>query len=268
MSQILDDQAKKVIGLPIHFYSLSAYDKSENLDMYKKMPIECAGYVDCTAKYFPKLSTTSMGNNINYFLMTEDSFKKLGFPKKVFDVSFDSEDSQKALVNQKLSQIVQRENVRSGAMDTFYLKENYTLLETEQNRIQTGNVIFGALTLIILLVGIMNFMNTIVADYTARRREIAIMESIGLSKNQLWKMIFLEGFCYWIITMTGLLSIGTIVICILGALIKQKLLYFRFVYPWKQLLVIAIVLLIIDFIFAMNLYYKNQKESLIDRIKL
>lgn len=268
MSQILDDQAKKVIGLPIHFYSLSAYDKSGNLDMYKKMPIECAGYVDCTAKYFPKLSTTSMGNNINYFIMTEDAFKKLGLPKKVFDVSFDSEDSQKALVNQKLSQIVQRENVRSGAMDTYYLEENYTLLETEQNRIQTGNVIFGALTLIILLVGIMNFMNTIVADYTARRREIAIMESIGLSKNQLWKMIFLEGFCYWIITMTGLLSIGTIVICILGTLIKQKLLYFRFVYPWKQLLVIAIVLLIIDFIFAINLYHKNQKESLIDRIKL
>lgn len=268
MSQILNEQAKEVIGMPIHFYSLDAYDKNTNLDMYKKRPIECAGYIDCTAKYFPKLSTTSMGNNINYFIMTEEAFLKLGFPEKVFDVSFDTEDSQEELVNQKLSQIVQRENVRSGEMDTYYLEANYTLLEAEQNKIQTGNVILGSLTLIILLVGVMNFTNTIVADYTTRKRELAIMESIGLTKNQLWKMIFLEGFCYWIITMTGVLSLGTIIIYILGTLIKQKLLYFRFVYPWKQLLLMAAILLIIDFVFAIKIYCKNQKEPLIDRIKL
>lgn len=268
MSQILNEQAKEVIGMPIHFYSLDAYDKNTNLDMYKKRPIECAGYIDCTAKYFPKLSTTSMGNNINYFIMTEEAFLKLGFPEKVFDVSFDTEDSQEELVNQKLSQIVQRENVRSGEMDTYYLEANYTLLEAEQNKIQTGNVILGSLTLIILLVGVMNFTNTIVADYTTRKRELAIMESIGLTKNQLWKMIFLEGFCYWIITMTGVLSLGTIIIYILGTLIKQKLLYFRFVYPWKQLLLMAAILLIIDFVFAKKIYCKNQKEPLIDRIKL
>lgn len=200
--------------------------------------------------------------------MTEEAFQKLGFPEKVFDISFDTEDGQEELVNQKLSQIVQRENVRSGEMDTYYLEANYTLLEAEQNKIQTGNIILGSLTLIILLVGIMNFTNTIVADYATRKRELAIMESIGLTKNQLWKMIFLEGFCYWIITMTGVLSLGTIIIYILGTLIKQKLLYFRFVYPWKQLLLMAAILLIIDFVFAIKIYCKNQKEPLIDRIKL
>lgn len=268
MSQILNDQAKEAIGMPIHFYSLDAYDKNTNLNMYKKAPIQCAGYMDCTAKYFPKLETTSMGNNINYFIMTEEAFQKLGFPEKVFDISFDTEDGQEELVNQKLSQIVQRENVRSGEMDTYYLEANYTLLEAEQNKIQTGNIILGSLTLIILLVGIMNFTNTIVADYATRKRELAIMESIGLTKNQLWKMIFLEGFCYWIITMTGVLFLGTIITYILGTLIKQKLLYFRFVYPWKQLLLMAAILLIIDFVFSIKIYCKNQKEPLIDRIKL
>lgn len=200
--------------------------------------------------------------------MTEEAFQKLGFPEKVFDISFDTEDGQEELVNQKLSQIVQRENVRSGEMDTYYLEANYTLLEAEQNKIQTGNIILGSLTLIILLVGIMNFTNTIVADYATRKRELAIMESIGLTKNQLWKMIFLEGFCYWIITMTGVLFLGTIITYILGTLIKQKLLYFRFVYPWKQLLLMAAILLIIDFVFSIKIYCKNQKEPLIDRIKL
>lgn len=267
MSQILDDQAKDVIGLPIHFYSLSAYDKNGNLDAYKKTPLECAGYMDCTAKYFPKLATTSMGNNINYFIMTEEAFDKLNFSQKVFDISFDVKESQEEFVNQKLLQIVQKENLRSGEMDTYYLEANYTLLETEKNRIQTGNVILGSLTVIILLVGIMNYTNTVVADYTTRKRELAIMESIGLTKNQLWKMIFLEGLCYWIITIIGMLSIGSIIIYTLGILIKQKLLYFKFVYPWKQLLFMAFILLIIDSIFSINLYCKNHKDALIDRIK-
>lgn len=170
MSQILNDQAKEVMGSPIHFYSLNAYDKKGNLDMYKKTPLECAGYMDCTAKYFPKLSTTSMGNRINYFIMTESAFQKLDFPDKVFEMSFDAEDGQEAFVNQKLSQIVQRENVKRGIMDTYYLGENYTLLEAEQNRIQTGNVILGALTLVILLAGIMNFTNTMIADYVMKKR--------------------------------------------------------------------------------------------------
>ena len=105
MSQVLDDQAKDVIGMPIHFYSLQAYDNSGNLDMYKKAPLECAGYIDCTAKYFPKLSTTSMGNNINYFIMTEKAFQKLEFPKKVFDVSFYTEEGQEQFVNQNFHRL-------------------------------------------------------------------------------------------------------------------------------------------------------------------
>ncbi len=268
MSQNLENKAKEVIGMPIHFYSLNAFDKDESLDLYKKNSLECSGYIDCTAKYFPKLQTTSMGNNINYFIMTEKAFQKLNFSKKVFDLSFDIKNEQEELVNQRLLQIVQKENLKSGDMDTYYLNANYTLLEAEKNRIRTGNLILGSLTLIIFLVGIINFTNTVIADYDIRKKELAIMESIGLTKSQLWKLIFFEGFCYWIITMLGMFFIGTILVYTLGIFIKQKLLYFRFVYPWKQFLFMAIILLMIDFIFAMHLYYKSHKEPLINRIKI
>lgn len=92
--------------------------------------------------------------------MSEKAFNKLNLSQKVFDISFDVEENQEEFVNQKLLQIVQKENLISGEMDTYYLKANYTLLETEKNRIQTGNVILGSLTVIILLVGIMNYTNT------------------------------------------------------------------------------------------------------------
>ena len=37
-----------------------------------------------TEKYFPELQTTSFGNSINYFIMTEKAFEELGFPEKTF----------------------------------------------------------------------------------------------------------------------------------------------------------------------------------------
>lgn len=268
MSQILEEQAKEVMGLPIHFYSLRAYDQTDEAEQFKKEPLKCSGYVDCTTKYFPKLATTSMGNNINYFIMTEDAFQKLEIPKKVFDISFDAEEGQEEFVDQKLSQIVQRENAASGEMDTYYLGENYILIETEQNKIQTGNVVLGVLTLIILLVGIMNYINTIAATYATRKRELAIMECIGMTKEQLWKMTFLEGVCYWLITMTGIIFVGSVLIFVLGFSIKQKLLYFKFVYPWKQIIMIAVILLVLDFIFAIRLYFNNKQETLINRVNL
>lgn len=198
LSRELELQAEKVLGEPVKFYSLDAYGNQEdNGEKYKKGTLACAGYVDMTDKYFPRLQTTSLGNQIHYFLMTEKSFKKLGFTEKVFDISFDiDEKKDDVLINQKLSQLVQEENQKTGIMDTFYLEVNYTLLETEQNRIHAANIILGGLSLVILAVGIMNYGNMLSATLSVRRKEIAVMQSLGMTDKQLGRMIFYEGLGY------------------------------------------------------------------------
>lgn len=260
LSREMELQAEKVLGESVTFYSLDAYGNQEdNGEKYKKGTLACAGYVDMTDKYFPRLQTTSLGNQIHYFLMTEKAFEKLGLPEKVFDISFDIDEKRDdALINQKLSQLIQEENQKTGVMDTFYLEANYTLLESEQNRIHTANIILGGLSLVILAVGIMNYGNMLSATLSVRRKEIAVMQSLGMTDNQLGRMIFYEGLGYWMILMAATILVGSASIWILGKAVKRKLLYFKFLYPWQTLILLGISLLGICVIFSCVTYLKNR----------
>lgn len=266
LSQTLESQAAQIVGDPVAFYSLDSYGKAEQMEHYEKGTAVCAGYLDMTAKGFPELQTTSLGNQINYFIMTEETFEKLDFPKKTFDISFDIKAGEDdVLVDQKLSRLIQKENKDSGTMDTFYLNANYTLLESEQNRIQTADILLGGLSASILAIGILNYGNTLFSAFAVRRREFAIMQSLGLTRGQLWRLIFLEGLCYWGLVMTATGTVGSGIIWILGRAVKAKLLYFRFDYPWEAVGLLAVMLLGICILFSGAVYYfgsRNLAEEL------
>ena len=54
----------------------------------------------------------------------------------------------------------------------------------------------GALSFIVGLVGVLNFFNAILTGITARRRELAVLQSIGMTGRQLRTMLALEGLLY------------------------------------------------------------------------
>lgn len=54
----------------------------------------------------------------------------------------------------------------------------------------------SALSFIVGLVGILNFFNAILTGITARRRELAVLQSIGMTTRQLQTMLALEGLLY------------------------------------------------------------------------
>ena len=54
----------------------------------------------------------------------------------------------------------------------------------------------GALSFIVGLVGILNFFNAILTGITSRRRELAVLQSIGMTEKQVKTMLMLEGLLY------------------------------------------------------------------------
>ena len=54
----------------------------------------------------------------------------------------------------------------------------------------------GALSFIVGLVGLLNFANAILTGITARRRELAVLQSIGMTTRQLRTMLAMEGLLY------------------------------------------------------------------------
>ena len=68
----------------------------------------------------------------------------------------------------------------------------------------------GALSFIVGLVGVLNFFNAILTGITARRRELAVLQSIGMTARQLRTMLALEGLLYTI--GAALLALALIVV--------------------------------------------------------
>lgn len=247
MSELLNEKMRKAAGNPVHFYSLDAYGKEESqIDRYEKGSLVCDGYLDFTAKYFPKLQTTSMGNGINYFILTQKAFEQLGFSEKTYDVSFDAEETKRVSINQKLAQLVQQENEKSGEMDTFYFSAGYILLQMEKNRIDTANLLLGAFSGVLLVIGVMNYCNTILSGRAVRKREFETLESIGMTRQQYLSMLGFEGLYYWLLTMMGLLTAGSAVLWLLAGAIRRKLLYFSFTYPFAGMAVLTVLMLAVN----------------------
>ena len=80
----------------------------------------------------------------------------------------------------------------------------------------------GGISIILLVIGILNFINIITTSILSRRREIALLESIGQSKKQTIAILTLEGAIYAALTFlfSGIFG-GAFTYAIYSALAKQ-----------------------------------------------
>ncbi|WP_429147846.1 FtsX-like permease family protein [Anaerotaenia torta] len=62
-------------------------------------------------------------------------------------------------------------------------------------------VLGGGVALVIALIGILNFVNVMSVSVMVRKRELAILESIGMSRKQVRRMLASEGLGYAVITL-------------------------------------------------------------------
>ena len=65
-----------------------------------------------------------------------------------------------------------------------------------ENMQNTVLLIGGALSLIIGLIGILNFVNSVLTSIVTRRREFATLQAVGMTGRQLRRMLTLEGLYY------------------------------------------------------------------------
>ena len=124
-------------------------------------------------------------------------------------------------------------------------------------------LIGGVLTAIIGMVGILNFVNTILTGIVSRKKEFAMMEAIGMTRKQLSQMLILEGLFYAGITIAfsfilGILFSLTVCRAVTGGMWFMK---YHFVI-WPMLAVFP-VLLILGALIPYLVYLPQRKQSLI-----
>ncbi|MEG0898058.1 MAG: ABC transporter permease, partial [Ruthenibacterium sp.] len=84
-----------------------------------------------------------------------------------------------------------------------------TLVAEYENIQRTYQSVGLILSLLVAFIGVMNFINTVVTSIVSRRRELAMLQSIGMTGRQTQTMLIFEGLFYTAFTAVFALTVGS-----------------------------------------------------------
>ena len=142
------------------------------------------------------------------------------------------------------------------------------LAEEMQEYLITAKVLGTGLSVILLLVGVMNFVNTMVVNVNTRRYELAVLESIGMTKRQIKRMLFMEGFYYWGVSLSLAVTIGTAIFILLYMIFSKVAYYAVFSYPFIPLVLVSGLVLLICLIVPIWVYKTDVNLPVVERLRL
>lgn len=154
----------------------------------------------------------------------------------------------------------------SGRLQMRTWKNEY---DTWENAIQMTRGACYAFIIILAAISIMNLINTMINSVHVRKKELGMMQAIGMSDRQLMKMLQLEGIFY---------TVGTLIISIgVGSLAGYPLFLYAkrtgmfdistYHYPVTAAIIIILTLFVIQMLLAIFIAKSERKDSLIERIR-
>lgn len=125
----------------------------------------------------------------------------------------------------------------------------------------------GVLCVITGLVGILNFFNSIMTGIISRRREFAVLQSIGMTGRQLKSMLIYEGLLYaaGAILLSVVLSI--IIEPLAGRLMENVFWFYSYSFTLKGIFITAPVFLAAGAVLPALLYRGISRRSIIERLR-
>ncbi len=128
-------------------------------------------------------------------------------------------------------------------------------------------IVGGVLSLIIGLIGVLNFINSMLTSILTRKREFAMLQSIGMTTSQLRRMLIAEGLMYT--AGAGAISVllGVGVSALLANTIAKSLWFFTYRFTLLPLIATIPVLLLIGILLPIPVLKSVEKQSIVDRLR-
>ena len=124
--------------------------------------------------------------------------------------------------NQNLQQ-KSKLGANTAGQEMLLLNAKSDVMKSAKDYITSSRIVLGALCAILILMGLVNYVNVTMTGLTMRRREFAVMESIGQTRRQLRKILLMEGLFYSLIVTAVTMTAGSGALFALRWIMKQKL---------------------------------------------
>ncbi len=126
----------------------------------------------------------------------------------------------------------------------------------------------GILVAVILgIIGVMNFGNTIIASIISRSHELAMLEAVGMTDKQQKRILLKEGFRYFAYTSILTVIISSILNVTAVKMFVNNLPMFAWHFSLTSLAVCLPVILVVVLIIPVAAYGRLSRKGLVDRLK-
>jgi putative ABC transport system permease protein len=276
LSPAQEKLAQESVGEPVYFKTMlpregrirwnrmTAKERTEqeetgDFSMKQSEAFTLSGYIDNRADGFPDIRQTWHGAEGSlYFLISEKGFANIPTEKKTLYMELTADPGKEPAVNAAVQRIISEENQeRSRMTETSFEEEGNgeagifcisksDLMSEASSYIRGSRMILGSISAVLLLAGFTNYFNIMVTGFLARKRELDIMESIGMTQRQKRKLIADEGAYYCLFTAGLLLTAGMAAFLPVRYYMEQKLSYFVFNWPVPEMLLLIGGLIVIN----------------------
>lgn len=168
-----------------------------------------------------------------------------------------------------------KESMVADALEQMVAKRAELGLETLAERrvaySRNADQMFGAisgLAVFIMMFSILSMMNTLITNIVTRRQELAMLESIGMGKGQIRKMLLGESLLLVLAAVGVTMTVGTLcgyVLC--GMLYRGGAFYMAFRFPTGLALAYGGVLTIVPVFITLVIMSRFAKDALVERLR-
>ena len=153
--------------------------------------------------------------------------------------------------------------------ELFEMKSYGDLLKENETTVQFIGTVCYMLIGILSVIGILNLINTMINSIYVRRKELGILQAIGLSDRQLIRMLQMESMVYTAGTLLLSVTIGGGAGYAVFRYAKEQGLYVGNVYhyPVVQTVIPLFIILVIQIVLTYAVNKNFRRQNLIDRIR-
>jgi putative ABC transport system permease protein len=141
-----------------------------------------------------------------------------------------------------------------------------TMAEQYEAETRASAVMGNTISVIIALVGVLNFINSMVTAIVSRKKEFAMIQSVGMTKRQLRKMLICEGLDYAAITLIVSYLVSTLAVGIgVRAITANEFSTFHF--TLMPLMICTPILLAFAVLIPFLCFKNLEKQSIVERLR-
>ena len=142
-----------------------------------------------------------------------------------------------------------------------------TMAEQYEAQTRSSSVMGSAVSVVIALVGVLNFINSMVTAIVSRKREFAVIQSVGMTKKQLNRMLVNEGLFYAVLTLGASYLLSSLAVgFVVRAMVEGGFTTFRF--TLLPLVICTPILLFFASLIPHLCFRDLEKHSIVERLRM